>query len=250
MTDDARPPPSTLKGRLADVYVPALVAGELEGLSRRLGSRATVDDPLHGRASGLAALEALIAKASAVFVEGGGVYRHVYSTTGVDRDAAEGVVTMTHGGEKRDVPIAVVAERRKLREIELRLYYARAPGTPPDPRGPLVPPGYGPTLPAVMAGVVDAFRKRDVESAIAAFEESAELVDPHGRRLAKTTGAMGTFLADLGPMDVSIAGCADDGRTCAVEVSMAMGGHEPMPGLFSFQRGDSGLVRELRLYWD
>ena len=69
MTDEARPPPSTLKGRLADVYVPALGAGELVGLSRRLGSRATVDDPVHGRASGIAALEALIAKTSAVFVE-------------------------------------------------------------------------------------------------------------------------------------------------------------------------------------
>jgi hypothetical protein len=250
MTEDGRPPPSTLKGRLADVYVPALVAGELVGLSRRLGSRATVDDPLHGRASGLAALEALTAKASASFVEGGGTYRHVYSTTGVDRDTSEGVVSMTQGGAPREVPIAVVAERRKLREIDLRLYYARAPGTPPDPRGALVPPGYGPTLPPVMAGVVDALRKRDVESAIAAFEETGELVDPHGRRHAKATFAMGTFLADLGPIDVSVAGCADDGRNCAVEVTLAMGGHEPMPGLFSFQRGDSGLLSELRLYWD
>src|SRR5437870_573436 len=54
MSDDPRPPASTLKGRLADVFVPALVSGNVESLSRRLGNRATIDDPLSGRASTLA----------------------------------------------------------------------------------------------------------------------------------------------------------------------------------------------------
>src|SRR4051794_21314929 len=139
MTDDGRSPPSALKGRLADVYVPALVSGALEALSRRLGNRATIDDPLYGRASSLSSIDPLLTRVAAYFAEAGATYEHVCSTTGVDRDAAEGRLAMTIAGEARALPIAIVAERRRLREIELRVYYAPE-GAPPGrkARGPLL----------------------------------------------------------------------------------------------------------------
>src|SRR5688572_26124237 len=123
MTDE-RGASSALKGRLADVYVPALVDGALEALCRRLGNRATIDDPLFGRASTLSSIEPLLAKVTTHFKNGRAQYRHVASATGVDRDVAEGVITMNPGPAETMVPIAVVAERRRLREIELRVYYA------------------------------------------------------------------------------------------------------------------------------
>jgi hypothetical protein len=251
MTDD-RPPPSTLKGRLADVYVPALVDGALEALSRRLGNRATIDDPVYGRASSLASCESLAAKVSEAFRARGALYRHVYSTTGISLDAAEGVLSMTQGGETRELPIAVIAERRRLREIELRVYYAEEPGTSPPRtrRGPLVGGDFTNVVPGVLTTVLDAIRAGDVESAVAAFDDSGRIVDPHGQRHNKRDGQMGSFLAGLGAITLLVSGTADDGRTCALEVLIGHGGRENAPAVLSFERGDSGLLRELRLYWD
>jgi hypothetical protein len=84
MTDERSP--SSLRGRLADVYVPAIVEGGLESLAKRLGNRATIDDALHGRVSSLASVEPLLGKLSAWFQKNQASYRHRASTTGVDRD--------------------------------------------------------------------------------------------------------------------------------------------------------------------
>jgi hypothetical protein len=252
MTDETRPPPSTLKGRLADVYVPALVDGALEALARRLGNRATIDDPVHGRASSLASCEALVARASQAFRARGALYRHVYSTTGINLDAAEGVLSMTKGGETRELPIAVIAERKRLREIELRIYYAEEPGASPQRtrRGAIAVSDSSAVVPPQMEAVLEAMRAGGVERALDAFEDAGRIVDPHGTRQAKRDGTLASFLGGLGPMSVVVSGTADDGRTCSLEAMVAHGRREPVPAVLSFERGDSGLLRELRLYWD
>jgi hypothetical protein len=254
MTDDGRSPPSALKGRLADVYVPALVSGALEALSRRLGNRATIDDPLYGRASTLASIDPLLARVATYFADGQATYEHVCSTTGVDRDAAEGRLAMTIDGQARELPIAIVAERRRLREIELRVYYSPEGVQASRKRRPSFLSGgaSGPQLPLaqLVESIIDGVKKGAVEQALAGFEESSRIVDPSGRSHGKHDGAMSTFLASLGELDVTVGGSADDGRTACVEGNVTRTGGEPSPALFAFERGDSGLFRELRVYWD
>lgn len=257
MTDDGRSPPSALKGRLADVYVPALVSGALEALSRRLGNRATIDDPLYGRASSLGSIDPLLARVAAFFADGSATYEHVCSTTGVDRDAAEGRIAMTINGEPRTLPIAIVAERRRLREIELRVYYAPeiAVRAPPHrkPRAALVSTSSTDArlpLADLVDTIVTGLRSGALEQALAGFEEVSRIVDPGGRPHDKTGGAMGTFLEELGALEVAIGGSADDGRTACVEATVTRRSGETAPALLAFQRGDSGLVQELRVYWD
>jgi len=245
-----RPPPSTLKGRLADVYVPALVDGALEALSRRLGNRATIDDPSYGRASSLASCESLIGRVSEAFRAKGALYRHVYSTTGVSLDAAEGVIAMTQGGEKVELPIAVVAERRRLREIELRIYYAAEPGSGRTPRGPIVGTDFTTPTPTLVSTVVDALRTGDTETGAASFEDTGRIVDAHGNKHGKRDGQLRSFLDGLGAIAVLVSGSADDGRTCCLETMIAHGGRPAAPAVLSLKRGDSGLLRELRIYWD
>ena len=249
MTDE-RSPPSALKGRLADVYVPALVSGALDALSRRLGNRATIDDPLHGRASSVASIDALLAHVASYFAEGNATYEHVCSTTGVDRDAAEGRLAMTIDGQARALPIAIVAERRRLREIELRVYYAPGANGARKPRPALV--SHGPQLPlaTLIESIFEGVRKGAIDSALAGFEESSHLVDPGGHEHLKAGGGLSAFLATLGDIDVDVGGSADDGRTSCVETTVRRSGHDPTPALFAFERGDSGLVRELRVYWE
>lgn len=249
MTDE-RSPPSALKGRLADIYVPALVSGTLDALSRRLGNRATIDDPLYGRASSLVSIDPLLARVAAYFAEGKATYEHVCSTTGVDRDAAEGRLAMTIDGQKRELPIAVVAERRRLREIELRVYYAPAGTAGRKARSPLMSTGPQIGLASLVEDIIDGLREGAVDEALAGFEEAGRIVDPTGRAYGKHLGTMGAFLSDLGEIDVQIGGFADDGRTACVEATIVRRGGQPSPALLAFERGESGLVSELRLYWE
>lgn len=251
MTDE-RSPVSALKGRLADIYVPALVSGTTDALSRRLGNRATIDDPLYGRASSLSSIDPLLGRVATYFAERSATYEHVCSTTGIDRDASEGRLVLTVDGAARVVPIAVVAERRRLREIELRVYYAAETVPGRKPRAALVSSGSAGDrvgLALLVEDIVEGLRSGSIEKALAGFEESAQIVDSAGRAFAKLDGGMGTFLSDLGDLDVQIGGAADDGRTACVEATIVKRGGDPAPVLLGFQRGDSGLVSELRVYW-
>ncbi|HEY8079307.1 MAG TPA: hypothetical protein VIF62_34490 [Labilithrix sp.] len=250
MTDEARPPASSLKGRLADVFIPALVSGELEALARRLGNRATVDDPIYGRASSLASLEPMIGKLGDWLAQHKTAYRHVYSTTGVDRDASEGILVMQQSGVTRELPVAVVAERRRLREIELRVYYASEPSAKRKPRTQLVPPNPRAALPQQVQEALEALGRSAIDGMLVAFEVDAHVVDPSGTWHHKRDGAMGSYLSDLGNVDIQVAGAADDGRTCAVEATVSVGARKDAPAMFSFERSNSGLFKELRLYWD
>lgn len=243
---------STLKGRLADVYVPALVDGALQALSRRLGNRATIDDPLFGRASTLTSIDPLLEKVAAHFAELRTTYRHVASATGVDRDVSEGVLVMETSSGRSETPIAVVAERRRLREIELRLYYATG-AAQRRPRSPLIDAGGDVTVPQIVAHVLDAFRKGAVERVLAAFEESSRFVDPRGKAHPKRDGSMASFISTIGDrIELDPAGVADDGRNCCIEAVVTRLGplQDPEPAALSFERGDSGLLRELRLYYE
>jgi hypothetical protein len=249
MTDE-RSPPSALKGRLADIYVPALVSGTLDALSRRLGNRATIDDPLYGRASSLASIDPLLARVATYFAEGKATYEHVCSTTGIDRDAAEGRIAMTIDGHARALPIAIVAERRRLREIELRVYYAPNGQPGRKPRSPLMATGPQTGLASLIEGIIDGVNKGAIEQTLAGFEESGRIVNPAGRCYTKHLGAMGVFLSELGDIEVQIGGTADDGRTACIEGTVVRPGAEPAPALLAFERGESGLVDELRIYWE
>ncbi|HVH45125.1 MAG TPA: hypothetical protein VM925_22385 [Labilithrix sp.] len=249
MADD-RGAASTLKGRLADVFVRALVDGSLAELSRRLGNRATIDDPLFGRASTLSSIEPLLQKLSAHFERLGATYRHVASATGVERDVSEGVLVVNTKQGVTETPIAVVAERRRLREIELRLYYA----TGSEERKPRVAPRNATAdvaVPQIVAHVLDGLRKGAVERVLAAFEESSRLVDPRGTPHAKRDGSLASFVSRLtGRLALVPTGAADDGRHCFVEAAVMREGDDAELAAFTFERGDSGLLREIRCYYE
>lgn len=249
MTDE-RSPASALKGRLAEVYVPALVSGTIDALTRRLGNRATIDDPLYGRASSLASIEPLLTRVAEYFAEGSATYEHVCSTTGVDRDIAEGRLALTLDGEAREMPIAVVAERRRLREIELRIYYAPEGLQGRKARAPLMPTGPQIGLATSIEEIIEGVRKGAIEQALAGFEDSGRIVDATGRSYTKHLGLMGLFLSKLGDVDIQIGGIADDGRTACIEGTVLRNGSETGPALLAFERGESGLVSELRVYSD
>lgn len=262
---DDRPPPVSLRGWLSDVYLPALLdrphlKETHEALARRLGMRAGVEDPLYGRAAGLQEIEAQIAKLSGWLLERGAIYERQHFTTGVDRDVTEGVVAITLEQKTVELPVAVVAEKRRSREVELRIYFSTLPIHGKFvPRATLVAPAADLPLPAQVSALVAALAKGSADDASAAFEEDGVLRDARGLQHAKAGGGLRDFFEKLlaggafGGTTMAPGGSADDGRSCALEYTITtLNGREvpPQAGLAVFERGDTGLLRAARFYDD
>ena len=96
-------------------------------------------------------------------------------------------------------------------------------------------------------------RRGAVERVLSAFEETSRIIDPEGNAHPKRDGKMASFLSQLGGrMELVLAGSADDGRNCCLEVivTRTSTGNEPEPAALTFERGESGLLRELRMYYE
>jgi hypothetical protein len=107
-------------------------------------------------------------------------------------------------------------------------------------------------IPQIVAHVLEALRKGAVERVLAAFEDSSRFVDPTGKHHEKRDGSMASFISNV-RIELVPAGAADDGRTCAIEGAVLRQhplAQESEPAAMSFERGDSGLLRELRLYYE
>ncbi len=254
-----------MRGWLSEVYLPALVSSQAEQLVRRLGARATVDDPIFGRTSGIPELGSYLERAAAWLTKRDGAFEMLAFTTGSDRDVTEGLLTLNVDGKRVSVPIAVVAERRPEREVEIRLYYStkRILGESKR-RTPLVPRDDELLVPPPVDAHLLALARGDTDAVVAGFENGATLRDPAGGTHVKNDGhggAMRVFYDQLfaqGPergrgVAMVKGSRADDGRTCAVEYTVTrMRGSDvpPQPGLAVYERGESGLLRSARLYHD
>lgn len=239
MPSDDRPSSSPLKGPLCAVFMPALTSGALADVQKRLGSKATLADPERGLTAGHGVSDhaAKIAEDLA-----GASYHEERTVVGNERDVALGVVRWPDGRARR---VAVVSVRKKSREIDVRVYHATAA----EPRLELLPADMRITLAKPVGVVLDALAEGDVEEALSQFEETAAACDAAGGVHPKASGAMRTYFGGLaaGGFDCEPAGSADDGRVCVVEANFARGGAR-RPGLFVFERGDSGLFTSLATY--
>jgi hypothetical protein len=247
------------------VYVTALLAGQAEPLARRLGDRATVDDPIFGRASGMPALERYVREMGEWLVKHEGAFEKVGFTIGSDRDVSEGTLALTFEGRRVSVPIAIVAERRKEREVELRLYYSTSPfkGTHAV-RGPLLPQDDEVAVPPPVAAHLDALARGDLDAVVASFQPGGVVRDAAGASHPRgdAGGALRAYYekllrgnaAERAPGLAILKGArADDGRTCALEYTVVRVHGKAVPpqaGLAVYERGESGLLRALRMYED
>ena len=167
--------------------MPSLVSAQAEQLVRRLGDRATVDDPIFGRTTGMPALARYLEEVAAWLNKHDGAFDKVAFVTGSDRDVTEGTLSLTFEGRRVQVPLAVVAERRPEREVEMRLYYSTKPikGTRAV-RSPLLPQDDEVAVPVQVAAQLEALSRADIGGVLASFEDGARLRDAAGETHAKT----------------------------------------------------------------
>lgn len=253
-TDD-RGAPSSLRGWLSDVFFPAILAGELEPLLLRLGQRATLDEPMFGKNTGLADLAVHLQQIGKRLEETHATYERYAFVTGIDRDMTEGTLSFNREELRLALPIAVVAERRKSREVELRVY-CRARELPRvAPRNPPVLPPLPAVLPDNVRALLDAFGAGNAEAAAALFDAESFTREPTARQREGRAAIEAGFRSLLGPAGVTFfpTGAGDDGRHCLVEGALLqIHGAEvrPTPSLFVLERSEQGLFRSLRIYDD
>jgi hypothetical protein len=265
MTDvreGAPPSSSSLRGWLSDVYLTALVAGLAEPLAKRLGDRATVDDPIFGRVSGIPTLGGYLEEVASWLTNRQADFQKTAFTMGSDRDVTEGSLSLTFEGKRAKVPVAIVAERRREREIELRLYYSTKPIRGAHAvRSPLLPQGEV-VIPPCVADHLGALGRGDVAGILATFETGGTLRDSGGLIYTKDDGgemrryyeALVSPGAEGGKgLEILPGARADDGRTCVVEYTIVRVRGRAVPaqaGLAVYERGEMGLLRGVRVYED
>jgi hypothetical protein len=252
---------SRLKGRLSKVIVPALLSNDLNQLLRRLGDRATFDDPQFGRATGGTALSGTISRVSSWLTEHSGVFEATSSLAGPEHDVTDGVVSLQYGERTVFLPIAVMVEKGREREIEIRLYYSlkaiRAEGPPRIAPLPLHDEAL--SLPPPLSAYLEAVSRGDLEQIAANFESGATLSAGDGTVYSQEADgpSMKEYFSRLvsseGGTTMSKRARVDDGRACAIEyVTTRLRGRDvvSIAGLAVYERGDSGLLRAVRSYDD
>jgi hypothetical protein len=256
--------PSNIRGWLSEVYMPALLSSDREQLARRLGDRSTLDDPLFGRATGIPALAQRIEEIAAWLIKSDGAFDKVAFLMGSDRDVTEGTLTVSIEGQRVTVAVAVVAERRPERAVELRVYYStKRMGTQAAVRSPLLARDDGVLVPPPVAMHLEALARGDLNAVVASFEHAATVRGADGQEYAKLDGEspLRSYYENLcssavgqGAGTVLLKNArVDDGRACALEYTVVrVRGQEvpPQPGFAVFERGESGLLRAVRIYGD
>jgi hypothetical protein len=247
---------TSLRGWLSEVYFSALLDGALDSLAARLGARAVVDDPLFGRATGAPAITRQLEQTAEWLKTHGARLTRGMVVSGVDRDFAEGTLNLMLGDRALELPVVALAERRRGREVELRAYYAveLVTGKRADRPGIVTATGDA-TVPELVSRVLDALASNDLDTAIACFEKEGTFREATGRAHAQSGGELRRHLERYaqGGFVVDVGGTADDGRACAVELSLVkIGGRDAgrQPGLFVFERGENGGLHAVRAYDD
>jgi hypothetical protein len=224
---------SSLRGWLSEVFLPSLLAGELERLLLRLGPRGSVAVPSFGKASGLEEQRELLGRLARWLSEREATFAQDSFLTGRDRDVTAGRLRVKLDGRETEHVIAVVAERRKGRELDLRIYGSRAlfgEDPLPTPKGAADLAGLG-------AQLFGALARADREGFDACFEEGAALHGSAGEPLSRDT-----LFAQLTGSGIIPLGFAEEADRAALELE---GKHGPL--LVSLRRGGSALYAELRL---
>jgi len=238
--DDQELPPSSLRGRLCEVFFSAVLAEQIEALMRRLGDKAELDDPIFGKAAGMGPLRERLIEWTRFLAERDALYDRTITVVGADRDVTEGTLELRDQEQHRSLPIALLMERRREREVALRVFCATS-ALGVEARGPSASATPVGAVPSFAADLLAAVAKRDAGAATACFEQESigirdALGGEHPREAATRVLSR--------PMTVT--GVADNGQTCALEVTFEGGGSRL--GLLVLARGDSGLARSLRVY--
>jgi hypothetical protein len=184
--------------------------------------------------------------------------RPVSAFSAAGRSVEEVIVELTVGGERQELPVAVVAEQDAEQLLtSVRIYHSLWPlfanhraATPVVDPGPAVP------LPAVVRRNQQARAAEDLASLLDTYEDDAAVQTSsgglrsfHGREEIRRLFAMPS-IPGVKPV-VQLCSATDDGHSCAVEYRVVTPLSEPDPdqvGVTVYVLGETGRIATERAY--
>jgi hypothetical protein len=162
-------------------------------------------------------------------------------------------------GERRELPVAIVAERNSLGLTAIRIYHSMWPLIRSHVvRKPLLSPDAELSIPDVVGDYQRALAAGDLEGILATYQDDAVVREPAGGPYVfagkEALRHIYTLqFADGAGIPLQRCTITDDGIACALEWNATKWGHtaiEPQPGVAVYQRGESGKLAFGRIYDD
>jgi hypothetical protein len=219
-----------------------------------------LDDPRHGRVRGADAFREWVAEAKRWLADEQASTRAVDLIVTARRTVEEVALDLTIEGERRELPVAVVAERTDRGLLTaVRIYHSLWPLTGGhEVRAPLLQRDPELTMPDVIGEYQRALANGDLEAILATYTDDAVVREPAGGEYVysgkdELRRIYGLQFANGGGIPLEHCALTDDGRAGALEYNVVRWGRTPMTpqaGLAVYVRGPAGRLAVGRIYDD
>jgi hypothetical protein len=247
--------------KVVDVpYFDGLVMGEVDALVESFAAGPRVQHPLRGTIEGEYDFREFVAASDRWLREHDATVTDVHRGVLERRGFEEVVVHLEAGGERIDLPHALVADHSPDGRIEeLRVYFSTRPLTGhATERPPLLAADPDARGPAPVVEYERALATGDAEAVAAAFEPDGYAREADGAGLVHRGGAaLRSFYAEQlagGGVDLERCVVVEDGDTCALEYNARRrapdGDAPPRTALTVYERGTGGKLAAARIYDD
>jgi hypothetical protein len=230
-----------------------------EGMLTSWAKQPVLDEPQSGHIEGTDPFIRWAAKTREWLVGVAAVIRPVYLIVTPTRTVEEVSIDLTIDGERRELPVAIVAEHNSVGLTAIRVYHSMWPLTRGHVvRKPLLSPNPNLTSPDVVGDYQRALAAGDLEGILATYQDDAVVREPAGGPYVfagkEALRHIYTLqFADGAGIPLQHCTITDDGIACALEWNATKWGHtaiEPQPGVAVYQRGASGKLASGRIYDD
>lgn len=218
-----------------------------------------LDEPRNGRVTGVDAFLRWVLETRRWLVQASAAIRSVYVLVTPTRTVEEVAVDLTLDGERRELPVAIVAERTEAGLTAVRIYHSMWPLIAGhNVRGPLLSRDASIEIPDAVGAYQRALAAGDLEGILAAYEDDAVAREPAGGPYVfagkkKLRHIYSLQFADGAGIPLQHCTITDDGVACALEYHVDRWGRtmiEPQAGVAVYQRGASGKLAFARIYDD
>ena len=252
-------------------YLPALLAGDLAGLTAGFAGEPLLDDPLAGHVAGAPAFERFAAEKRAWLEERGARLQTLRTTRNAQRTVVENLLHLTLPGSAAglptvaslpaavSLPVAVVGvPRADGRLTAIRVYHSLWPLIGAHwVRPALLPPDPGQHVAGIVMDYQRALAVGDVAAIVDTFEPDGYFREPAGGDyIYQGTLRLRAFMTQIlsaGGITLEHCTVTDDGVACALEFNAVAFGQKPLTpqaGVAVYERGASGRLHAARIYDD
>ena len=155
-----------------------ILNGDISIIMHAFTGTPRIDTPLSGDISGEDAVQAVLLRKQVWLAARKAIIHHKSTTKSATRVVSEFVFSLVMGGQRTDLPVALVMDVQDEKLTAVRMYHSTLmlTGTP-KLRAPLLAPSRTPDEPEVIGRYLEALGKSDVFSVLSLFHDDAYIRD-------------------------------------------------------------------------